>query len=68
MGGRMDEMSANPLIVFLLFLLRCLVPLLFMLGLSYVLRRLGLIGESSQPPNEVAESEAKATEGDLQNG
>ncbi|MCJ7511727.1 MAG: hypothetical protein MUO23_02000 [Anaerolineales bacterium] len=44
------ESGANPLIVLLLFLLRCLVPLALMLGLSFVLRRFGLITEPAQPP------------------
>ena len=35
--------NANPLIIALLFVLRCLVPLAIMLGISYLLRRYGLI-------------------------
>ncbi len=45
----MSTSDANPFIVVLLFLLRCLVPLLLMLGLSYLLRRLGFISEQERP-------------------
>lgn len=58
----MQESSANPLIVVLLFLVRCLVPLALMLGASYLLRRLGLITEPSPPPNhQVNGSEASGS-------
>jgi hypothetical protein len=53
----MDQTSANPLIVVLLFLLRCLLPLLVMLGISYLLRRWGLIGEPPPPPPSLDENE-----------
>lgn len=46
----MHEPAANPFVVFLLFLVRCLAPVLFLLGLSYLLRRLGLIEEPAPPP------------------
>ncbi len=41
----MQQGTEGPifLIEVLLFVLRCLVPLLLMLGLSYLLKRLGLI-------------------------
>jgi hypothetical protein len=44
--------DANPLIVSLFFLARCLVPLLAMLAVSYALKRLGLLPESPPPPEE----------------
>lgn len=44
----MEETAANPLIIGLLCLLRCVVPLIVLLGISYILRRLGLI---PQPPS-----------------
>jgi hypothetical protein len=47
----MDEPGANPAIVALLFLLRCLVPLAIMLGISYLLRRLGWITQPPPPPD-----------------
>jgi hypothetical protein len=50
----MNETAANPIIVALLFILRCLVPLAILLGVSYLLRRLGLVAvESPEPPDEL---------------
>lgn len=46
----MDEVSTNPLIVPLFFIIRCLVPLIILLGISYLLKRLGVIAESPKPP------------------
>lgn len=46
----MDKLNANPIIIGLLFVLRCLVPLLIMLAISYLLRRFGLIVEPPPPP------------------
>ena len=49
----MSEAAESPLVVAILFALRCLVPLLLMLGVSYLLKRLGLIAEPpSAPPDE----------------
>jgi hypothetical protein len=45
----MSTSDANPIIIVFLFVLRCLVPLLLMLGLSYLLRRLGLISDQERP-------------------
>jgi hypothetical protein len=47
----MDEQVANPLIVAVLFVLRCLGPVAIILGISYLLRRLGWISEPPAPPN-----------------
>lgn len=44
--------GANPLILTLMLVARCLVPLFIMLGLSYLFRRLGLIQEPPPPPAE----------------
>jgi len=46
----MDKSSANPLMVGLFFTLRCVVPLLVMLGISYLLRKLGLVQKPAPPP------------------
>ena len=48
----MQEATEGPifLVEALLFVLRCLVPLLLMLGLSYLLKRLGLITPPPPPP------------------
>jgi hypothetical protein len=48
----MSEAAESPIVVALLFALRCLVPLLLMLGVSYLLKRLGLIAEPPQAPPE----------------
>jgi hypothetical protein len=47
----MDEV--NPTIIVLMFLARCLVPLVIMLGISYLLRRYGLITAPPPPPKEL---------------
>ena len=52
----MNETSASPVIVALLFVLRCLVPLAILFGISYLLRRLGLVAETPEPPSEEEEN------------
>lgn len=47
----MSETPANPVFVALLFVLRCLVPLAILFGISYLLRRLGLVAETPEPPS-----------------
>ena len=47
----MDETTANPIYLAVMFVLRCLVPLAIMLGISYLLRRLGLIAEQPKENN-----------------
>lgn len=72
--NRMDKASANPLLVGLLFILRCLVPLLIMLGISYLLKRLGLIQTPTEPPagwedeNNETENGDQANPGSLSHG
>ena len=48
----MPEATEGPifLVEVLLFVLRCLVSLLLMLGVSYLLKRLGLIAPPPPPP------------------
>jgi hypothetical protein len=49
----MNETAANPVFVVLLFILRCLVPLAILFGISYLLRRFGLVTiEAPEPPDE----------------
>lgn len=50
----MQDGTEGPifLIEALLFVLRCLVPLLLMLGVSYLLKRLGLIAPPPPTPPE----------------
>ena len=55
-GKAMNEPSANPFFVVLLFILRCFVPLAILFGVSYLLRRMGLVAiESPEPKEEVEE-------------
>jgi len=70
----MSESPANPVIVALLFILRCLVPLAILFGISYLLRRLGFVAETPEPPSgydeegetppSPTEAESKKKEGD----
>jgi len=46
----MENANLNPFYVVLGFILRCLVPLLLMLGVSYLLKRFGLISTPPEPP------------------
>ncbi|HLA98064.1 MAG TPA: hypothetical protein VJL34_06390 [Anaerolineales bacterium] len=46
----MDKATANPFLIVLLFVVRCLIPLVVMLAISYLLRKLGFIRESPPPP------------------
>lgn len=52
----MNEPSTSPLIVALLFILRCLVPVAILFGLSYLLRKLGLVAETPEPPSDYEEN------------
>jgi len=59
----MNEPSANPLIVGLLFILRCLIPLAILFGISYLFRRLGLVAESPpEPPEQTDEENEEETD------
>lgn len=64
----MEETSgSNPIFVGLFFFARCVVPLAIMLGISYLLKRLGLIAEPPKPPpgwdNGGPESQPNGQEG-----
>jgi hypothetical protein len=59
----MGDASANPIWVALLCVARCLVPLLIMLGVSYLLRRLGLVKTPPKPPQEYLDSDNSQNEG-----
>lgn len=48
----MNEPSANSFFVVLLFILRCLVPLAILFGISYLLRRMGLVAVEAPEPKE----------------
>ena len=60
--------DANPLIVTLFFLARCLIPLLVMLAVSYALKRLGLLPESPPPPEEPDQDEDAHNSGENNGG
>jgi hypothetical protein len=62
----METSGTHPIIIALLFVLRCLVPLAIMLGISHLLRHFGLIHEPP-PPDERSkeENEINVDEGDL---
>lgn len=42
--------TTNPFFVALLFILRCLVPVAILFGISYILRKLGLVAQTPEPP------------------
>lgn len=46
----MDNVNLNPVYIAFLYILRCLIPLGIMLGISYLLRRFGLIKPPPPPP------------------
>jgi hypothetical protein len=50
--------ETNPVFVALLFILRCLVPLMVLFGISYLLRRLGLVAnDNPEPPEETGQQD-----------
>ena len=53
----MGDASANPVYVAIICILRCLVPLLLLFGISYLLRRFGVIAKPAPPPDEYQNSE-----------
>lgn len=50
-------MESNPIYIALMCVARCLIPLLLMLGISYLLRRWGFIAKPSAPPKGYEEIE-----------
>jgi len=67
------DMTSTSFVVGLLFVLRCLVPLVILMGISYILRRLGYIKEPpSRPPrdqiNNGGEGKENSTEERLAHG
>jgi hypothetical protein len=55
----MNDTSTSSFFVVLLFILRCIVPLAILFGISYLLRRLGLVAIETPEPYE--KSEEKST-------
>jgi hypothetical protein len=65
MGNTLD----SPLLVILLFILRCLVPLIILLGISYILRKLGLVSEPyKKPPQDHGNNHNSIGKGGLEHG
>jgi hypothetical protein len=61
----MNETASNPVFVALLFILRCLVPLAVLFGISYLLRRFGLVTiEAPEPPEEADDQDEELQESD----
>jgi hypothetical protein len=53
----MGDAAANPIYVALLCIARCLVPLVILFGVSYLLRRFGVITKPTPPPEEYQKRE-----------
>jgi len=65
----MNETASNPIFVVLLFILRCLIPVGILFGISYLLRRLGLVAnESPEPPDERDEQDEEADDNEDEEG
>jgi hypothetical protein len=63
------DMTSTSFVVGLLFVLRCLVPLVIMLGISYILRRLGYIKEPpSRPPRNQTSDGGEGKENSTEEG
>lgn len=44
----MNDSSTGPIVIGLLFILRCLIPLGILFGISYLLQRLGLVNDYAE--------------------
>jgi hypothetical protein len=53
----MGDPTANPIYVALLCIGRCLVPLVILFGISYLLRRFGIVAKPAPPPEEYQKRE-----------
>ncbi len=53
----MGDATANPVFVALICIARCLVPLILLFGISYLLRRFGVIAKPTPPPEDNLERE-----------
>jgi hypothetical protein len=51
----MNDTSTSSFFVVLLFILRCFVPLAILFGISYLLRRMGLVAIETPEPYEKPE-------------
>ncbi len=65
----MDNSPASPLFVVLLFIIRCLLPIILLMGISYLLRKFGLVSESHKgPPKDQGNTPNTIDQGGLQHG
>lgn len=53
----MNDSSTGPLVIGLLFILRCLIPLGILFGISYLLQRLGLVDNNNAPEKKTGSYE-----------
>jgi len=53
----MNDNSTGPVVIAFLFILRCLIPLVIMFGISYILQRLGLVGYQSGEEDQTQASD-----------
>lgn len=53
----MGDATANPIYIALLCIGRCLVPIVILFGISYLLRRFGVIAKPTPPPDDYQKSE-----------
>jgi hypothetical protein len=60
-GKAMNEPSTSSFFVVLLFILRCFIPLAILFGISYLLRRMGLVATETTEPREKSESLVETT-------
>lgn len=59
------ENATNPIVIVFFYLIRCVIPLLIMLGISYILQKIGLI---SNPPSQPGKTNSAANEIDNNQG
>ena len=59
----MNDTSTSSFFVVLLFILRCLVPLAILFGISYLLRRMGLVAIETPEPYEKSEEKSSGDSG-----
>jgi NADH:ubiquinone oxidoreductase subunit B-like Fe-S oxidoreductase len=53
----MGDATANPIYIAMLCIARCLVPVLILFGVSYLLRRFGVIAKPAPPSDEFQKSD-----------
>ena len=59
----MNDTSTSSFFVVLLFILRCIVPLAILFGISYLLRRMGLVAIETPEPYEKSEEKSSGDSG-----